>query len=352
MFFNFAIDPASPYVGTGVLGSGGIPLDFFSDVHIRKGFAYVFNYTKFLAEVWLGEATQPTSPIIPGITYANATIPVYYMDIAKATTEFNAASSDASSPAYQVMTKGFYFKMTYNTGNQPRQTTAEMIKTNIKLVNPLFNIETLGVTWSTYLGEMWWYPSSRAVMPIYHIGWVADYPDAHNWVFPFMHTYGDFSYPSSYSNSTVDALIEEGISTPDGPARKAIYDKLQLMYYQDVPNIMIDQALGRRWERDWVQGWFYNAIGTADFYTRWEGLNGDITGEGAINSLDIGQINAWLYDPPYVYGVLNLVSHEYNPKADINPALLYIEAMLPPPGTSVGTVDVVDLSMINANWPS
>jgi len=346
MFFTTAIDPATSYAGSGALDGNGIPLDFFSDIRIRKAFAYLFDWDRFLDEVWLGEAVQPSSPIIEGIPY-QIDVPVYGLNLAQAATLFQEASADPTSPAYQVWDKGFYMKITYNTGNQPRQVSTEMLRTNAAMVNSKFRIDTVGVTWSTYLGELWWYPSSRSVMPIYMIGWVADYPDAHNWIFTFMHTYGDFTYPSSYSNPTADALIEEGIATPDGPARAAIYEELQQMYYDEAPSVMMEQAKGRRYERDWVQGYYYNAIAMPEYKYRWEGLNGDVhkpgeAGFGVIDVADAGIINAnW-----YLEGDLGPYHVEY----DIAPVLQYQIEKLPPPGDSVGTIDILDLALINAHF--
>ena len=343
------IDPASPYVGSGALDGSGIPLDFFNDKNIRKAFAYMFDFETYLNDVFLGEAVNPSSPIIEGIPY-HIEVDKYSLDLTKAAELFQAASADPDSSAYGVWDIGFHFTMTYNTGNIPRQTAADMIATNAALVNAKFDIDTVGVTWSTYLGELWWYPSFRSVMPFYIIGWIADYPDPHNWIMTFFHTEGDFTYPSGYSNATVDEQVELGIATPDGPARAAIYDTLQWWYFDECPNIMLAQAKGRRWERDWVQGWYYNAIWLAFYYHRWEGLNGDVTGDRKVGILDVGEVNDYYWFPPF-YGP----KHVYEVKCDIGPACQYqvgdpVKGPLPPPGDSVGTVDILDLAEISAHY--
>ena len=44
LFFQFAIDPNSTLIGSGQLDGNGIPTDFFSDIDVRKGFAYAFDW--------------------------------------------------------------------------------------------------------------------------------------------------------------------------------------------------------------------------------------------------------------------------------------------------------------------
>ena len=36
--------PTSNYIGSGQLDGNGVPPDFFSDLHIRKAFAYSFDF--------------------------------------------------------------------------------------------------------------------------------------------------------------------------------------------------------------------------------------------------------------------------------------------------------------------
>ena len=73
-FFTFNISTSSPLMGVpgglpkGTLNQSGIPPDFFTDINVRKGFAYAFNYSQLIAEALQGEAYQPATPIIPGLT--------------------------------------------------------------------------------------------------------------------------------------------------------------------------------------------------------------------------------------------------------------------------------------------
>ncbi len=81
--------------------------------------------------------------------------------------------------------KGFKFTLLYNTGNLARQTACQILRDNVLKVNPKFQIEVLESQWSLILGEIF-----SGKVPMFQIGWQADYPDPHNFFHPFMHSGG------------------------------------------------------------------------------------------------------------------------------------------------------------------
>ena len=143
-----------------------------------------------------------------------------------------------------------------------------MLKANLQSLNPKFQIEVRSVDWPTYLKD-----TIRGNLPLFIIGWMADYPDPHNFVFPFMHSQGTFSGWQNYANSEVDSLIDQGILEVESAERRQINYSLQELYYEDVPSVTIVQPLGRHWERDWLNGWYYNPVfpDIGYFYTLWKG---------------------------------------------------------------------------------
>ncbi len=348
MFFTFDVNPASAYVGTGSFPNG-IPLDFFSDVRIRQAFAYSFDYPTFITSEYYSEASQPTSCVKDGIRYHNPANPQYNFNLTKARTLFMAANADVGSPAFGVWTTGFTMTITYKIGHNPGETAATMLKNSIE---NLFKfgpdgipgngdeapgtaaITVLGVPGPIFEGELVGYPQFKSLMPLFITDWLNEYTDPHDDVYEFVHTYGHFSGFQGYSNSTVDALIETGIATPDGPAREAIYHTLQLMYFQDGPSVCLAQPLKRHWQRDWVQGWYHNPLypGQKYFKHLWKGLTGDINGDNMVNILDAGMISAHWYPGPPI-GPLG-----YDKIADIWPKL------------PDGAVDIFDAATVSAHW--
>ena len=257
---NRAISPYSGFIGSGTLDGDGIPLDFFADLDVRKAFAYAFDYQGIIDEHWGGEATQPATIIIEGLPFHNPDQEKYSLDLNQAKLHFQQAMGG------QVWQNGFTFTIPYNTGNDVRKEIAESIETHIEAINPgIFHIDVVGVSWGEFL-----FGSLFGENPLAILGWAGDYPDPDNFVTPFMETDSFFYWISGYSDPYVDDLIQQGRFELDPTARRAIYYELQQIYHDDVVGIPLAQPLGRHYERDWVQGWYYNPAASIDFYSIWK----------------------------------------------------------------------------------
>lgn len=286
MFFNFDIATNSPYLGPGfdrnnpyVIADDRIPINFFSDKDLRKAFAYAFDYDTYIREVYMGEASQPATPVIEGLPYRNPDQDKYSFNLTKAELHFRAAWSG------EVWEKGFTFTVIYRSGNVPRQKAWEMLKTSVENLNPKFHITVEELGWWYPIWPPPWWPR---YLTMFILGWIADYPDPHNFVHPFMHSEGDFVYWQRYSNATVDALVEEAIRISNETRRKEIYYQLQQIYHEEVPSIPLVQPLGRHWERDWVRGWYYNPAYPGEyFYHLWKGYLGDTDKDYYVDLTDL-----------------------------------------------------------------
>jgi peptide/nickel transport system substrate-binding protein len=268
MFFTFNMSTSSPYLGVpgglplGTFNESGIPPNFFSDINLRKGFAYAFNYSKLIEEELRGEAYQPATPIIPGLPFYNSAQEKYSINLDMAMDYFVAAWGR------QIWDNGFKFTICYNEGNSVRQKACEIIKANVESLNDKFHIQIQSLPWPNYL-----YSTRDHEMPIFSLGWLADYADPHNFAYAFMYSDGAFAQWQMYSNETIDNLMREGIGTMNETARREIYYELQLVYHEDCPSVPLYQSIGRRFEREWVRGWHYNPLlwSINYFYAQWKG---------------------------------------------------------------------------------
>jgi peptide/nickel transport system substrate-binding protein len=277
---NFEISELSPYIGSGLLDGYGIPPNFFSDIDIRKAFAYAFDYDTFINEMYLGEALQPATCVIEGLPFHNPDQSKYSLDLIQAEEHFRQAWGG------QVWDTGFKLTLAYPASNMFYKALAEILKANIEGINQQFHIELQGISWYEYLIGM-----QTGQLPIDFVGWGADYPDPHDFVYPFMHS--SVSFSRGYNNPLVDNLIEDGVMTLDPAERRVIYYELQSIYHEEVPGIPIAQPLTRHYERDWVQGWYYNPFwAIPDFYSIWKALPADVSIEP--ETLNIKNNGKWI----------------------------------------------------------
>ena len=196
-----------------------------------------------------GEAQQVGSPIVEGLSYYDPNAPRYTLDLEQAAECFQEAWGG------EVWENGFTFTIAYNAGNLARKTACEILQENLFSINPKFTVLIQVMQWPTMLRSMY-----SQLLPMFQIGWLADYPDAHNFVHPFMSSNGLFSAWQNYSNPEVDDLINQGISAATPAERDSIYRQLDQLYIDEVPSFIIDQPLGRRYFRDWVTGWYFNPV--------------------------------------------------------------------------------------------
>ncbi len=250
VYFTFHINPvANANIGSGKLDGDGIPPDFFSDKDVRKGFAYAFDYQGYIRDVERGNGKQATGFIpqsLPGYDPHN---PVYTYDLAKATEHFKKARGG------DIWKKGFRFTLSFNSGDVPRQTICQMLKRSVEGLNPLFKIDVRPIQWPTFLDAQ-----NSHKLPMFALGWNADYPDPHNFAFPFMHSKGNYPVEQNYRNPEADRLVEAGIRETVLAKRKEIYKKLLRLEYEEVPHLVIIDSVRFRTERTWMKGWYNNPI--------------------------------------------------------------------------------------------
>ncbi|MFI5361846.1 MAG: ABC transporter substrate-binding protein [Elusimicrobiota bacterium] len=249
-FFTFDINTvANAFVGSGKLDGAGIPADFFADKDVRKGFAYAFDYKGFIADVWRGKGSQAHGAIPKSLPGYDPNQQTYRLDLRKSEEHFRKALGG------KLWDAGFHFTLAFNSGNLPRQTVCQIIKRNVESLNPKFKIDVRSVEWPTFLDAQ-----NASKLPLFVLGWNADYPDPHNFAFPILHSKGNYPQIQKFKNAEIDRLVEAGESETNAAKRKQIYAKLQALEYEEVPNLVIVDTVVYRTQRSWLKGWYNNPI--------------------------------------------------------------------------------------------
>jgi len=257
----------NPNIGSGKLDGEGIPSDFFSDIHVRKGFSYLFPYELFIDKIQKGRAIRNPGPLVKGLLgYSDDPSLFYNFNLSKATEEFKKAWDG------KLWEKGCKFNIFYNAGNDVRKAACDMIAAYARLINLKFKLTPVGVQWSSYLKQ---FLSEK--LPFYTIGWLADYPDPHNWIPTYIGSSGTYSayFGKAYgefAKKNIDPLIDKAIKSTDPEERAKLYKELVKIAHDQAISLYLYQPIGHHVERDWVKGWYYNAImpgepAGADFYS-------------------------------------------------------------------------------------
>jgi peptide/nickel transport system substrate-binding protein len=261
-------DSPNPYIGSGTVDGNGIPADFFSDAHVRKGFSYAFDWDTLISDVYNGEATQSFQLTLPGMPGFFLDTPHYTLDLEKSAEEFKLADVDkdgiaaGEDPEGDIWTAGFRVQMAYNQGNPTRQTIAEILAGNLAAVNELFVVETLGLPWPAYLR------SQRALqIPIMTGGWLEDIHDPHNWYQPYTTgTYGGRQALPDDVKAQFKEILTRGVSATDPAARAEIYKEANQLYYDLAVGTPLVLVTGHGFSQRWVQGVILNPIFPGNYY--------------------------------------------------------------------------------------
>ncbi|MER3555806.1 MAG: peptide ABC transporter substrate-binding protein [Meiothermus sp.] len=234
-------DPA--VLGSGKLDGNGIPANFFSDVNLRKAFAYSFDYDRYIKEVLQGKGTKRTMLLPDSFFGYDPNVKQYSYDPKLAEAFFKRAWGG------QVWQNGFVLKASYRAGSVAAQTAMEILKANVEKLNPKFKIELQAKQWSEFLKN-----SNQGKEPMILVGWAPDYADPDNFLYTFYSSNG-FYYPrSSYKDSIMDSLLEQARKTTDRAKRKALYSQVGNRAYETAPYINVPAGVGFLVYRDNIKG--------------------------------------------------------------------------------------------------
>ncbi|MBI5298612.1 MAG: ABC transporter substrate-binding protein [Chloroflexi bacterium] len=274
LLFNWDIktheeDP-NPYIGSGALDGNGIPPDFFSDVHIRKGFAYAFDWDTFITTAFDGEAIQSRQLPLPGMNGFFSYAQHYEYNLEKSAREFKLADLDkdgipaGQDPEGDVWTTGFRFQIMHIQGNRQRSIIGESLSINLFEVNELFVIESLGRPWDAYLR------SNRVrPIPIMTAGWLEDIHDPHHWFEPYTQgSYASRQVLPEDIQAQFKEILERGLAETDPVKRAQIYKEATNLYYNQCIGLPLVIPTRHFYMQRWVQGLIPNpAYQGTYFYT-------------------------------------------------------------------------------------
>ncbi len=113
---------------------------------------------------------------------------------------------------------------------------AELLKSQLEDTG-YFDVTLKSAEWSTYLDQL-------GFMEMFLLGWWFDYPDASNYIDPFVGG-GAFSMGTNYSSTTMDGYIDTLLEDPDLADRQTATVNAQKLMAVDVPCIPLFTMLSQ-----------------------------------------------------------------------------------------------------------
>lgn len=240
-------------VGCGDWGCG-IPSNFFSDVNVRRAFAYSFDQQEFIEQLYIGKGNTLTMALPPSFLGYDPSVPIYGYDPEAAEEAFRAAFDG------ELWEKGFTITLSYNTGNTIRQTIVEILKANIEDLNPNFRVNGRGIQWSDFLTDR-----NNNLLPVSIVGWAPDYADPDNYMWTFYHSAGYYGRRLNFDDAEIDRLLRDARSTTDPAERASYYSAVAHRAYDLVPTIAYPQQRPFMVTRSNLQGVYYNPMLSGHF---------------------------------------------------------------------------------------
>lgn len=201
----------------------------FNNVYVRKAFCYAIDRQK-LCDFTLKGTGFPAiyGTVPPGTgTFDSKTVHGFAYDAAKA--------QECLAKAGYPKGKGFpKVTLELNSGGSRNSQVAEALKKMIEETLGI-QVELLIIPWAQHTEAV-----EAAKTDFYRMGWIADYPDAENFLNLFHSKYvpadiNEKTYINSfrYKSKAFDAYFDEAIATVDEVKRNALYTKADQQVIDD-----------------------------------------------------------------------------------------------------------------------
>ncbi|WP_027482388.1 ABC transporter substrate-binding protein [Deinococcus pimensis] len=242
IFMNQKInDPKA--LGSGKLDGKGIPANFFSDVNVRRGFSYAFDYGRYIKEVQQGKGKQRTMALPESFPGYDENVKKYTFNPKLAADYFKRAWGG------ELWKNGFVLNANYRAGSIAAQTGMELLKSSLEAINPKFKVNIQAKQWSEMLKDA---DASKEAM--ISLAWVADYADPDNFMYTYYSSKGYYSPRLNYLDKNVDAWLDQARATTDVKKREQLYSLVGNRAFETAPVILLPAGIGFTVHRDTLMG--------------------------------------------------------------------------------------------------
>jgi peptide/nickel transport system substrate-binding protein len=236
---------------------------------VRQALSYMFDYQGAMQTIRHGQGSQARGPLPRELWSWDPECPQYSFNLTKARELIEQAGFRPQDLNLEVWYVG--------TIEEERK-SAELLQSAAAQIG--VTITPRGVTWAALMDVL--SPGSKdpreaADMSILY--WYPDYADPDDYFSNMYYCY-DESAPLNvgsyafynwgfYSNSTLNAILDEAKETTDFNRRVELYRRAQRIVVEDAPAIFLYDEPELLTYRSWVKGYYFNPcyVGCIDFYT-------------------------------------------------------------------------------------
>ncbi|MFJ5779675.1 ABC transporter substrate-binding protein [Streptomyces sp. NPDC093094] len=233
------------------------------DKAVRQAMAQVINRSELVSKVY-GSQAEPLYSLVPAtITGHSNSFFNRYGDPSVGKAETLLSKADVSTPVKLTLH--------YTTDHYGAATKQEFEVLKKQLNDSgLFDVEIQGTAWDSFV------PAQRkGSYDVYGMGWFPDFPDADNYLAPFLDK--DNFLKSPYENSTIsNSLIPESRREADRGSAAASLTEIQDIVAEDVPVLPLWQGKQYLAAHDDITGTAYvlNSSSTLQLWELGRGVSG------------------------------------------------------------------------------
>lgn len=212
---------------------------------LRQALSAAFN-TDLWVQFFNQRITAATSPIPPSLAGHRSDPPPYAFDLEKAKTLMaEAGFPDGIDPA-----TGKRLELSLDLGSADSAEAVQSTELFIDFMRKIgVDISPQYSHFPAFLERL-----DRRQVQLYRLGWIADYPDAENFLQLF---YGANQSPgpnhSNYVNPDFDQLYEKARVMPDSPERTILYQQMADLILEDCPWILTHYRLSYSLSYAWLK---------------------------------------------------------------------------------------------------
>lgn len=204
----------------------------FKDKVLRQAVAALVNRPEIIQKVYLGQNSPLYSMVANGMIYHTDDFKTTFGDgnIAMATKLLASKGYTDKNPL------SFDLWYTPSHYGDTEVNMAEVMKAQLEKC-PAIKVNLKSAEWATYK-DNW----NKKLMPVFFLGWYPDYVDPDNYTAAFAGTSGSAGMGIYFSNKTWDDLFAKEQGSTDSATRKAIFEKVQKMWADEVMTVPIWQG--------------------------------------------------------------------------------------------------------------